>query len=79
MPPTLRWVEGMDGEPAADQIGDDIRSEIGERQDEVGLQRQNLVDVRDVKALTRGFSRRACGGRTTEPQIPTMRSCSPSR
>ena len=32
-----------------------------------------------VKAATRGFSRRARGGRTVKPEMPTMRSCSPSR
>jgi hypothetical protein len=55
----------MDVEPAADEIGGDIRLEIGERQDEIGSQREDLVVFAEVKALTRGFSRRACNGRTT--------------
>ena len=33
----------------------------------------------EVNALTFGFSRRAIAGRTVNPEIPTMRSCSPSR
>jgi len=33
----------------------------------------------EVKASKRGFSRSACGGRTTQPEIPTMRSCRPSK
>ena len=32
-----------------------------------------------VKALTRGFSFRACGGLTVKPEIPTIRSASPIR
>jgi hypothetical protein len=36
----------MDGKPAADEIGGDVRLEIGERQDEVGPQCNDLVDVR---------------------------------
>ena len=32
-----------------------------------------------VKADTRGFSRRARGGRTVKPEMPTMRQSSPSR
>ena len=32
-----------------------------------------------VKAETLGFSRRACGGRTVKPEMPTMRQSSPSR
>ena len=32
-----------------------------------------------VKADTRGFSRRACGGRTVKPEMPTMRRSSPRR
>jgi len=39
-------IEGMDVEPAANQIGSDVGLEIGECQNEVGLQRQDLVDVR---------------------------------
>jgi hypothetical protein len=32
-----------------------------------------------VNADTFGFSRRACGGRTVNPEMPTMRFCSPMR
>ena len=69
----------MDVESTANEIGGDVRLEIGERQDEIGLQRQDLVDVRRSKRTHARLSRRACGGRTTWPEIPTMRSCSPSR
>jgi hypothetical protein len=44
-----------------------------------GFSARILSTFAEVKALTRGFSRRACGGRTTYPEMPTMRSCSPSR
>jgi hypothetical protein len=39
-------IEGMDVEPTANEIGDDIRLEIGEREDEIGLQGDDLIDVR---------------------------------
>src|SRR5438477_5881969 len=44
-----------------------------------GFSARILSMFAEVKALTRGFSRRACGGRTTYPEMPTMRSCSPSK
>ena len=49
----------MNVEPSADKIGGDVGLKIGERQDEVGLQRHDFVDICRVKGLTRGFSRRA--------------------
>jgi hypothetical protein len=52
-------IEGMDLNAAADEIGGDVRLEIREGQDEIRPQRDDLVDVAEVKALTRGFSRRA--------------------
>src|ERR1700730_19201606 len=39
-------VERKDGKAAADEIGGDVGLEIGERQDEVRLQREDLVDIR---------------------------------
>jgi hypothetical protein len=36
----------MDVEPAANEIGDYACLEIGERQDEIGLQREDLINVR---------------------------------
>jgi hypothetical protein len=36
----------MDFESTANEIGDDIRLQIGERQDEVGFQCEDLVDIR---------------------------------
>src|ERR1700730_4288736 len=44
-----------------------------------GFRARILSIFAEMNALTRGFSRRACGGRTTYPEIPTIRSCSPSR
>ena len=35
----------MDVDPAANEISGDVRLEIGERQDEIGLQREDLVDI----------------------------------
>jgi hypothetical protein len=52
-------------EPTANEIRGNTGLEIGEGQDEIGLQKRILSMIADVKALTRGFSRRACGGRTT--------------
>jgi hypothetical protein len=57
-------IEGVHVEPAANNVGGDVRLEIRKRQDEIGPQGEDLVDIRRVNALTRGFSRRACGGRT---------------
>ena len=39
-------VEGMHRDVAADQFGDDVGLQVGERQDEVGLEREDLVDSR---------------------------------
>ena len=33
-------------DPAANEIGGDVRLEVGERQQEIGLQREDLVDGR---------------------------------
>jgi hypothetical protein len=39
-------VERVHLDPVANEIAGDARLEIGERQDEIGLQREDLVDVR---------------------------------
>src|SRR5215469_10357975 len=39
-------VEGVHLDPAANEIGNDIRLEVGERQDEIRLQCEDLVDIR---------------------------------
>src|SRR5205814_728558 len=39
-------VKSMNVEPSADEIGGDVGLKIGERQDQVGLKRHNLVNVR---------------------------------
>jgi hypothetical protein len=60
-------IEGMDVEPAANEVRDDVGLKIGECQDKIGsgLRSRILSMFAEMKALTRGFSRRACGGRTT--------------
>ena len=55
----------MDIEPTANEIRGNVGLEIGERQDKMRLQGEDLSMFADLKALTRGFSRRASGGRTT--------------
>jgi hypothetical protein len=52
----------MEVEPAANEIGGDVRLEIGEGQDEIGLQREDLVDIRrgkgaDARLLTASLRR----------------------
>jgi len=42
---------------SANEIGGDIRLEVGERQDEIWVQSEALAMFAEVKALTRGFSR----------------------
>src|SRR5215469_16725384 len=39
-------VEGVHLDPAANEIGDDVRLEVGERQNQIRLQREDLADVR---------------------------------
>jgi hypothetical protein len=55
----------MDIEPTANEIRGNVGLEIRKHQDKMGLQARILSMFADVKALTRGFSRRASGGRTT--------------
>ena len=54
----------MNRDTLADQRGDNIGLEVGEAEDKVRPQIEDLRDVAEVKAETRGFSRRASGGRT---------------
>ena len=60
----IALIERMDGNAGADQLCRDPGLEIGEGEDEVRLERADLRDSAEVKAETRGFSRRTCGGRT---------------
>jgi len=55
----------MDIKPPANEIRGNVRLEIRERQDEVGLQGKILSMFADAKPLTRSFSLRARGGRIT--------------
>ena len=45
-PADCSLIEGVDVEPVANEIGDDVGLEIGEGQDEIGLQGENFVDIR---------------------------------
>ena len=40
------WLKAWTSSPPANEIGDNVCLEIGERQNEVGLQGEDLVDVR---------------------------------
>ena len=53
----------MDGNACADQLCRDLRLEIGESEDSGSSARIFGISA-EVKAETRGFSRRTCGGRT---------------
>jgi hypothetical protein len=72
-------IEGVDVERATNEIGGDVCSKIGERQDEIGSQRQDLVDVRrSERTHPRLFTarlRRAYG----MAGDPDDAVCSPSR
>jgi hypothetical protein len=39
-------IEGVDVDPAANEIGGDVRLQIGEGQNEIGTQREDFVDIR---------------------------------
>jgi len=54
----------MDGNACADQLCRDLRLEIGEGEDGSGSSARIFGISAEVKAETRGFSRRTCGGRT---------------
>jgi hypothetical protein len=46
IPRDASLIEGMDVEPAANEIGGDVCLKIGERQDKIGRQREDLVNIR---------------------------------
>ena len=66
--------------PARTSSRGDVGLQVGEAEHEVGLERDDARrSCALVNAETRGFSRRARGGRTVKPEMPTMRQSSPSR
>jgi hypothetical protein len=54
----------MDGNSGADQFRRDRCLEIGEGEDEVRLEREDLWNVGRCEGRDARFSRRTCGGRT---------------
>ena len=42
----LRWLKAWTSIPTANEIGGNVGLQIGERQDQIGLQGEDLVDVR---------------------------------
>src|SRR5690606_3030575 len=78
MPSTLRWLAIHTSTPARTRSAA-ISAWMSEKPMARSGFRARIAPVRAlVKALTLGFSRRARGGRTVKPLMPTMRSCSPS-
>jgi hypothetical protein len=69
----------VNGHALADQGGDDIRLEIRKAENKVRPEVEIFGISAEMNAETRVFSRRASGGRTQYPDIPTIRRCSPSR
>ena len=58
-------VEDMDGDAGAHEVGCDIGLQVGEGEHEIRLAApESLGMSAEMKAETRGFSRRTCGGRT---------------
>ena len=74
MPPSTRiicrisatdaLVEREDGMPALDQLGRDVGLQIGESEDEVRLERFDLLEASRGGTTTPSASARASGGRT---------------
>ena len=63
--PTERWLKIMTLMPGLGELARDVGLQIGKPEHQVGLQLQDLVDLRaDRNAETLGFSCRARGGRT---------------
>jgi hypothetical protein len=60
------------------QLARDVGLDVGETDRQVRLQLEDLADLRAGEGGTLGFSRRARGGRTVKPEMPTMRCSSPS-
>jgi hypothetical protein len=61
---TLRWLLMKTFKPGADQLVGQHGLHVGKADHQLGLQRHDLVDLAVQKALMRGFSARARGGRT---------------
>ena len=57
-------IEGMHRDAGADQFGYDVGLQVGEGENEIGLQREDLRDVGDDEGRNPGLFLRTCGGRT---------------
>jgi hypothetical protein len=65
IPVVLSLVEGMDVDPAAKEICGNVGLEIGECQDKIGLQGEDLVDVRRREGAYGWLLAASLWGRTT--------------
>ena len=79
MSATLRWLKTWTSTPR--RISADAMSAC--RSENPSTRSGSSATMRSIFALvnadTRGFSRRARGGRTVKPEMPTIRQSSPSR
>jgi len=71
-------VEDVHLDAAAHEFGGDVGLQVREAEHEVRLEARMRSIFADVNADTRGFSRRARGGRTVKPEMPTMRQSRPA-
>ena len=76
MPATLRWLLIQTSTPRRTRSARDVGLDVGETDHEVRSSLRISPIFADVNALTFGLSVRAIGGRTVNPLMPTMRSCS---
>jgi hypothetical protein len=72
-------VERVDGDPLADQRRDDIGLQIGEAENKVRPQIEDLPDIRRREGRDPRLVPPRLGRADTIAGDPTMRSCSPSR
>ena len=73
MPPTLRWLAIHTSTPARISAAA-MSAWMSEKPiARSGFRSSMRSTLAEVKADTRGFSARACAGRTVKPEMPTMR------
>jgi len=70
-------VEGMNGDTSPDQRGDDVRLQVGEAEDEVGTQIEDLRDIRRGECRDPRFCRGA--PRAAARNNLRFRRCGPAR
>ena len=64
MPATSRWLKACTATLRADQLGDDVGLQIGERQHQIGLEREDLRHVGGDEGRDARLLLRTRGGRT---------------